>query len=125
MKLRLNDAMSTVLAAGAVLVTMAVTQGWSWPLLSSYRAGAIALGLIGIAMCATGSSTAQLRFGGYAILAGGLGILALVLVVYGLIAATETALLSLTAVLLALWLITTIRHMTQPADIKPFAGVTG
>lgn len=117
MALRLNDAVNTLLAALAVGVTLALTQGWSWPLLGDYRAGIVALTLIGFAMCAVGGySWTSMKFGPYAAVAGGLGIVALGLVVYGLIAATETALVALATVIVVLWFITTLRHSVTAAQ---------
>jgi hypothetical protein len=117
MTLRWNDALNTVLAAGAVAVTAEVTQGWSWPLLSGYRAGVIALTLIGFGMCAVGGyAYDSMKFGPYAVGAGALGVTALGLVIYGLIAATETAVVALAAVIVALWVVTTIRHALIPSE---------
>ena len=41
----------TLLVGAAVLVGVAVISDWGWPLLGDYRAGTIALAVIGFAMC--------------------------------------------------------------------------
>src|SRR5690349_25146667 len=51
MRFTIKDFIGAVLAAAAVVVAIAVTYGWGWPLLSDYRAGTVALGVIGISMC--------------------------------------------------------------------------
>src|SRR3990172_11415356 len=59
MRLTWKDGVTTLFAVAVVLVTMSVVQGWDWPLLGSYRAGTVALVVLGMGMCATGGSTIQ------------------------------------------------------------------
>ena len=55
MKLTYRDAITTALATLVVAITLAVTQGWAWPMLGSPRAGIIAVGILGVAMCSIGT----------------------------------------------------------------------
>jgi hypothetical protein len=106
---------ATLLAALVLGVLLALTQAWSWPLLGDYRAGVVALTILGFAMCSVGLQVAE---GGAAesfkrppmIACSVLGTVALALVVAGLIWATQALFVALGSVLLALWLVTTIDH---------------
>jgi len=60
MRLTWRDGITTVLAALVVLVTLAATQGWDWPLLGSERAAVAALTVLGYAMCVFGGSRTAL-----------------------------------------------------------------
>ena len=112
MRLTLRDGAATALAALAVLVTLAVTQGWAWPLLGGYRAGILALTLTGIAMCATGAGAVagSTMKEPLAVIVSVLGVAALVLIVLGLVAGTQTPFVGLAAVLVAMWFFTTVHH---------------
>lgn len=126
MKLTWIDAATTVLAAVAVAVMLALTLGWSWPLLVDYRAGAIALGVIGIAMCplswtglraAFGDGTARealqnrLGLGGpYYTVMSALAFVAVVLIAWGIVAPGQAVFLALGVVVVGMWLIATGRH---------------
>jgi hypothetical protein len=98
-----------------VMVTLAVTQGWEWPLLGSTRAGIAALGVIGIFGCATSGSanTPETFKGPFVMLAAALGVVALGLVVFGLIYGTEALLTALTIDIVLLWIVTTLHHATS------------
>ena len=129
MKLTFRDATTTALAALVVAATVAVTQGWAWPMLGSTRAGIVAVGILGVAMCSIGTRTedmatkeAFVHHPGM-ILGSALGAVALVLLIAGLIVGTEALLVALASVLVLLWAIATIRHAaTHPAPIGGLAG---
>ena len=54
MRLTWRDGVAALFAVVVGLITLAVTQGWGWPLLGSYRAGIVALALVGVPMCLIG-----------------------------------------------------------------------
>lgn len=117
MRLTWRDGITTVLAALVVLVTLAATQGWDWPLLGSERSAIGMLGVLGYAMCyAAGTPKAFLSMkGGYRTLSSVLGAVALLIFVVGLIWPSETWLVLLAADILLLWAIATVRHGVRPA----------
>jgi len=79
----------------------------------------IALAVIGVAMCAFGSDYSTVRgIQPLVVVAGILGVAALVLLIAGLIWATAQLFVWFGAVIVALWAVTTVRHLVTP-------GVTG
>ena len=129
MKLTYRDAITTVLAGLVVAVTLAVTRGWEWPMLGSARAGLVAAGILGVAMCSVGTRSedmatkdAFVHHPGM-IVGSALGAVALVLLVAGLIAGTEALLIAIAGVLLLLWVVATIRHAATPTTVGRLAGV--
>jgi hypothetical protein len=130
MKLTYRDAITTVLASLVVAVTLAVTQGWAWPLLGNPRAGIVAVAILGIAMCSIGTRSedmatmeAFVHHPGM-IVASALGAVALLLLIAGLIVGTETMLIPISGLLVLLWAVATIRHAATPtAPIGRLAGV--
>ena len=129
MRLTLRDAVTTLFAGAVVIVTLAVTQGWDWPLLGSPRAGILAVGALGIGMCATGTRPQEAQAGAtfwrrpVIVAESGLGIVALVAFVGGLIVGTETWLITLAAVNLVMWGVATTRHVMVP--VGPPARLAG
>lgn len=113
MGLTWRDAVTSVLAAAVVAIGLAVTNDWGWPLLGSARAGSLAVGFVGIAMCTTaGSGRAienDMKDRGVQVLAG-LGSLALVLMILGVITGSEVLFMALVIVTAGMWLMSTIRH---------------
>jgi hypothetical protein len=120
MRFTSKDVISSFLAAAVVFVALAVVYGWGWPLLGDYRAGTVALGVFGIAMCASGSDYSRVR-GSHplVIVASLLGVAALGLIVAGLIWATVELFVGLAAVIVALWFVTTVRHLITPTEYRP------
>jgi hypothetical protein len=123
MKISFKDATATVLAALAALVALAVINDWGWPLLSGYRAGTIALGVIGFGMCTVGSDYSTVHGPDpFVVVAGLLGVAALGLAIAGLIWATGALFVWLAVTILLLWLVTTVRHVLTPAgEVTPRA----
>jgi hypothetical protein len=120
MKLTWKDATSTVLAGAAVLIAFAVTDAWAWPLLGDYRAGTIALAVVGIGMCATGTSMAKASWSDPLVLiASFLGVLALVFIVAGLFMATVIPFVALAVDIVALWFVSTLRHLIDGVPEVP------
>lgn len=54
MRLTWRDGVAALFAVVVGLITVAVTREWGWPLLGSYRAGIVALALVGVPMCLIG-----------------------------------------------------------------------
>jgi hypothetical protein len=126
MRLTWRDGAATVLAALVVAVLLALTQGWSWPLLGDYRAGVAALAVIGFVMCSVG-----LRVDGVddfkqplMIVASVLGAGTLGLIVFGLFLPTEAIFVGLGIMLLALWVLTTVDHALPAGTARPLRSGT-
>jgi hypothetical protein len=112
------------LAGLTLVVVLAVTQEWGWPLLGSTRAGIAVLFVVGMAMCMTGGSTMKepSARGPFLATASVLGVAALVLVVVGLIAKSELALVLLAIDIGLLWIVSTLRHVVEgPRGALPHA----
>jgi hypothetical protein len=123
MGLTWRDGAATVLAGLVVAVMLALTLGWSWPLLGDFRAGVVALAIVGFGMCSVGmrATEAAAFKQPHMILASLLGVLALALIVLGLVFATEGLFLTLGFLLLALWVLTTVDHalpVTGPRSLR-------
>ena len=120
MRFTTKDVIGTLLAGVAVLVALAVTNGWGWPLLGDYRAGTIALGVIGFGMCAAASNLGKADVTHPLVaIATVLGLAALGLLVGGLIWATAPLFVGLALVIVALWFVSTVRHLTTPSRHAP------
>lgn len=119
MRLTLRDGATTVLAAFAILVTLAVTQAWSWPLLGGYRAGVIALTIIGLGMCTVGGVGSKAPSAPFVAIVSLLGVAALTLIIVGLIVGTEALFVALAAVLVAMWFVTTVDHALPGTPGQP------
>jgi predicted ferric reductase len=123
MRLTGKDFIGTLLAAAAILVALDVTNAWGWPVINGYRAGVIALTVIGFGMCSAASDYSTVRWTNPLVLiAVVLGVAALALMIAGLIWATETLFVWLAAVIVALWLVSTVRHMITPSTRFPAHG---
>lgn len=107
-----KDFITTLLAAGTIILYYAMTKGTNIPFISGYRMAILLLGVIGIAMCAVGSGTGiTTAHGVWAILGSVLGISALILTIIGLITGAKLAFTLLTATVLGLWFMATLRHL--------------
>ena len=109
-----RDAVNTVLAGVVATIGLAVTNEWGWPMLGSVRAGTLAAGAVGIAMCTTSGvgrdpESFAPRHPATALMAA-LGVLSFGLIVAGLISGSELVFMALVVVTLTMWLVTTIRH---------------
>lgn len=98
---------------GAVLATVAVTQGWGWPLLGSVSAGMAVMFGVGAVGCALGLSTLGSQSGrdSLAGFAGLLGAGALAVFIFG--PRTEAWMIALAALIVALWVVSTARHFLR------------
>jgi hypothetical protein len=116
MRLTWRDGLSSVLAVLVVGIVLALTQGWGWPLLGDYRAGVIALTVVGLLMIAAGASIRTASMADPFLAAGALlGLAAAAMVVFGVILASQETFVILAAVIIALWITATLRHAVEPA----------
>ena len=132
MGLTRRDAVAATLAAAAVLVLLAVTLGWDWPLIAGYRPGSVALWVLGVAMCPLTWIALRAAFGDdsaraalrtrlglnrtYYTLMSAFGFLATVLLVWGVVAPGPAVFVALAAVVIGLWLISTARRLVTPTS---------
>lgn len=102
--------------AVGLLLALSVIEGRNWPLLSGPRAGIVALGVFGIAACASSgmASEARIRWQSPLLLAGfALGVVVLGAAVIGLFANSAEWLLVMMVATASLWLVATARHIVS------------
>jgi hypothetical protein len=124
MKLTWKDGATTIMAGLTVAAVVAALQGWGWPLLGSVAAGVGVVGALGWAMCLLGGAT---RSGPsmknpFTVVMSMLGSIALVLIIVGVITGSEGVLVSLAAVTVLMWVVSTTTHVVrgqQAAPIRP------
>ena len=117
MALGRKDAAATVLTALVVLAFLATHEGWGVPLIGdSHRWAAGAITLLGLATCALGSPGR----GTATRLLATLGVAALILAVLAVVTASLTPLSLLVVVIVALWAVSTVRHVVSETH-KPIA----
>ncbi len=107
-----KDAATTALAVATGALAYAKYQGWQ-NFLMGPRVGVLALGLIGIGMCAVGASPGLSQIWGIGLSV--LGAIALVIVLLGLITGSKLLFFALAADILVLWLLSTARHFMANA----------
>jgi hypothetical protein len=124
MRLTWRDGVATVLAVLGGVVAVAVLQEWDWPLLGSYGAGTLALGMIGLAMCGIGGygfwNAVTARPGstlrdGFLIVGVLLGLSVTTVLVIGLITSTRTPFVWMVVLMATLWVEATTRHAVEVA----------
>lgn len=127
MGLTWKDGVSTLLAAAVVLVALAVVEEWGWPLLGSYRAGAVAIGVMGLGMCALGSSTQEASGprGPYFATMSLLGALALVFAIWAIVADAKEPFVALAVDTVLLWMASTLHHLVSSPRGRHAAMGTG
>ena len=108
MTLTRKDAAATALTVLAVLAFAATHEGWGVPLVGdSHRWAAGAIGLLGALTCGQGKPGEK---GPLTRLLALLGVVALALLVVALVTGSLTALSLLTADVVVLWAVATLRH---------------
>lgn len=133
MRLTWRDGLTTALAALVAVVAVAVLQQWDWPLLGSYHAGIVAVGVIGLAMCGVGAyqfwnaaveRPSAILKDAFLILGVVLGLTATTVLVIGLIDGTRTQFVWMVAAIGALWVVATARHAVEevPRGARPAMG---
>lgn len=116
MGLTWKDAVTTLLAGAIVAVYVTFVQGTSAWLISSARGTALAVLVLGMVACSSGTAADLYRRGrpartvGYAAIATMLGIVALAAAVLTLVTGSTVVLAIQVAAALGLWLIATARH---------------
>lgn len=113
MSLTWKDGITTLLAfLVAGLYFARTTSGMQLSLISDgYRWAIIALAVIGIGMCSFSSPATTSGTNMFIVLAGILGVSALILIIYGLVTGAKIAFTLLAMTILSLWLIATVRHL--------------
>ena len=108
MNLSWRDALTTILALCTGTLMWAKNHGWStW--LTAPRLGVLTLGIIGIAMCASGSFNTQ-NGGPWIASLSILGGISVLLIILGLITGWAWIFYTLGAAILVLWFFSTLRH---------------
>jgi hypothetical protein len=135
MRLTWRDGVAALFAVVVGLITLAVTQGWDWPLLGSYRAGVVALALVGVPMCLVGgyafwdspafNHPRLILKDPFLTVAAALGVVAVGLVVVGLVAGTQAPFVGLAGVMGALWITATVHHAVERRPGIDVPGVLG
>jgi hypothetical protein len=105
-----KDLVTTLLVMAAGGLYFAMAAGLKLPLISGYRGAILLLTIIGIAMCALSGGTTPAT-GAWAIIAGTLGVVALVVIIYGLLTGAKIAFVLLTITIVVLWAVATVRHL--------------
>jgi hypothetical protein len=115
-----KDIVATVLVAGAGLVTWAHVQEWDWPITGNARLAAVIVLVLGTAACAVGSQDVEVKgakkwhqrvgptVGGLA------GLAAIVAIITG----WTSWLVAATGLLVALWAVTTARHLVTRKPVR-------
>jgi hypothetical protein len=110
-----KDVWATLITAAGLTLALSVTEGWNWPFLPNARAGIIALGVVGLAVCGT-SGWAASEFSmkdPFMLVAIVTGIVLLGAGVIGLFANTLPYLVVMMGATAVLWLIATTRHLIE------------
>jgi len=112
-----REAAATVVTIVGLTLALSVTQGWNWPFLGDARAGIIALGVVGFAVCGTSgwAATGFSMKDPFILTAIAAGIVLLVVGVIGLFANTMPYLVVMMAATVVIWLVSTARHMIEGA----------
>ena len=109
-----RDAVTAMLVAVVLLVYLWHVAAWEIPLLGDVRGTMLVLGVAGFAMCIVGGSTSTVtRRDVFLVPASVLGGAAALLLIAGLITGWELFVPVLTADILALWLLATVRQLVS------------
>ena len=104
--------------------------GWNWPLIGDARAGVIALFVLSYPSCLVAQAPARMAaairhdttWGAFLVIATGLGAVALVLLILGLITNSVTVLVSVAIVVVAIWAVTTTHRLMKPGPLPSLQG---
>jgi hypothetical protein len=112
MRLTWRDGVSALLVGACGLIFLAVSDGWGWPMLGGYRAGAAALLVVGLAACIVGGSNMTTFDTRDAMVIGAttMGSFAFAVGIWGLVTGSETAFAILLVTIVMLWIVATIHH---------------
>jgi hypothetical protein len=111
MRLTWRDFGTALLALAVGLVYVAHVAGWAIPIASDTRGATLLLGIAGFSMCILGGSSATISGkSAFMVPASILGGAAVVLIIAGLITGWSWIVPWLTADIVLLWAISTVRH---------------
>jgi hypothetical protein len=111
MRITWRDAATTAFAVVVVLVYLAHVASWAIPVVGDVRGATLMLGAVGFAMCIVGGSTsAVVRRDAFLAPLTVLGVGAFVVIAIGLISGWELIVPLLTADILLMWVMATMRH---------------
>lgn len=111
MKLTWKDALATIVTAGIGFIAWASVRGWDIAIINNHRLAIVAMGALGLGICAFASSPdAVTKKGTYSIFMSALGGLALVAVIAGAASGSHVFLWSMAIITVLLWAVTTVRH---------------
>ena len=111
MRITGRDAVTTALALVVVLVYVAYVASWAIPVVGDVRGATLVLGAVGLAMCIVGgSSSTVVRKDAFLVPLSVLGVGAFVAIAIGLITGWELIVTLLTADILLMWVLATMRH---------------
>jgi hypothetical protein len=121
MSLSWKDGLATVFVGAAVVLYMLSQDGTTIAGLSGPRALTVAIFGLGVGGCYTAKSHMEAVYGGggprppllYVVVASAMGAVALVAGIVALAGGGDAALATLTAAMIALWAVATIRHWTS------------
>jgi hypothetical protein len=117
MRVTWRDGVTTLLTVAMVLFAAAMVSGWDWPLVGSGRAAIGILAIVGLSTCIVGGAGLKAFKGPFVVGAAVLGFVAFGLVVSGLISGSQAILVALTIDIVALWLVATLRHAIERAEV--------
>ena len=112
MRLTWRDGVSALLVGACGLIFLAVSDGWGWPMLGGYRAGAAALLVVGLAACIVGGSNMTTFDTRDSMVLGAttMGFFAFAVGIWGIVTGSETAFAILLVTIVTLWIVATIHH---------------
>jgi hypothetical protein len=110
MGLTIKDFFATILLIAVLGIFYAHIRGIQIPFINNSRWAILALGILGIMMCAIGTSPTFTDGSIFKPILSTLGITSLGIIIIGLIWGGYTPLLLLTGILVLLYLTTTLRH---------------
>lgn len=112
MNLSIKDLKETILAILVAAFYYAKVNNINLPIITSgYRIPIIVLGVIGIVMCTiSGGGNPNMSGSLINTLISAAGVLAFIVIIYGVITGAKIAFSVLTIILLSMWLVSTLRH---------------
>jgi hypothetical protein len=124
MRLTWKDGIATVLVGLVVVAALSVAGAWGWPLLGSYRVATIMLAVVGVAACAFAGGGTSAGTKEPPSFKGPLGAISwilhlgvAVLVIFALVAPSETVVLLMAATIAAIWVVGTVHHVVDAPKV--------
>jgi len=112
MSLTWRDLVTTVITGGAVVIAIAAIKEWNVPFIGNPRWAALILIAFGIALCIIGNGSSQADMANpYVMLMAVLGGGVILLAVLGLIVGAAMYVGVTAALLVLMWLVSTVRHI--------------